>query len=37
MYLDKLSRIDSFRIVKLGNASRNDVYNYLGIQFKERL
>jgi len=37
MYLDKLSRIDSFRIAKLGNASRNDVYNYLGIQFKERL
>ncbi|GEM_PF-3813320 len=37
MCLDKLSKMDSFRIAKLGNASRNDVYNYLGIQFEERL
>ncbi len=37
MYLNKLSKTDSFRIAKLGNASRNDVYNYLGIQFEERL
>jgi hypothetical protein len=37
MYLKKLSKMDSFRIAKLGNASRNDVYNYSGIQFEERL
>ncbi|KAF5419003.1 MAG: hypothetical protein C5S49_00960 [Candidatus Methanogaster sp.] len=37
MYLKKLSTMDSFRIAKLRNADRNDVYNYLGIQFEERL
>lgn len=37
MYLKKLSEMNSFQIEKLGNARRNDVYNYLGIQFEERL
>lgn len=37
MCLGKLSRMDSFRIAKLENANSNDVYNYLGIQFEERL
>ena len=37
MYFKKLSEMNSFRIAKLGNARRNDVYNYSGIQFEKRL